>query len=111
MSPRVSQSRSAVLRRSGPLRTKSFAFAVRVVNLSRLLSDRDKEYVLSKQVLRSGTAVGALIREAQQAETRLDFAHKLGIALKEAEETQYWLPSPACWSPQGVEQQGPPGQR
>ncbi len=70
---------------------KSFDFAVRIVNLSKHLVAENKEYVLSKQVLRSGTAIGALVREAQQAESNADFVHKLSIALKEANETEYWL--------------------
>ncbi len=72
-------------------REKSRAFALRVVKLCRLLQERDREYVLSRQLLRSGTAVGALIRDAEQAESRADFVHKLSIALKEANETEYWL--------------------
>lgn len=72
-------------------REKSRAFALRVVKLCRLLQERDREYVLSRQLLRSGTAIGALIREAEQAESRADFVHKLSIALKEANETEYWL--------------------
>ena len=72
-------------------REKSRAFALRVVKLCRLLQERDREYVLSRQLLRSGTAIGALIREAEQAESRADFIHKLSIALKEASETGYWL--------------------
>jgi four helix bundle protein len=70
--------------------TKSFAFAVKVVRTSQSLIE-NKEYVLSKQLLRSGTAVGALIREAQNAESRADFIHKLAIAQKECDETIYWL--------------------
>lgn len=73
------------------VREKSFAFAVRVVRLYRFLSAEHKEFVLSKQVLRSGTAIGALVREAEQAESKPDFIHKLAIALKEANETEYWL--------------------
>jgi four helix bundle protein len=73
--------------RDGALQTKSFGFAVRVVNLYRHLCNDKKEFVLSKQVLRSGTAIGALVREAEQAESRLDFIHKMAIALKEANET------------------------
>ena len=76
---------------SSPLREKSFRFAVRIVNLAKLMCERDREYVLSKQIVRSGTAIGALVREARQAESREDFVHKLAIALKEAEETEYWL--------------------
>lgn len=70
---------------------KSFAFALRVVKLNRYLQEEKREYVLSKQLLRSGTAIGALVREAEQAESRADFVHKLAIALKEANETDYWL--------------------
>lgn len=73
------------------VRDKSFAFALRIVKLSRLLAAEKHEHVLSKQVLRSGTAIGALIREAEQAESKADFAHKMTIALKEANETAYWL--------------------
>ena len=70
---------------------KSFDFAVRVVNLNKYLVNEKKEFVLSKQVLRSGTSIGALIRESQHAESNADFIHKLSIALKEANETDYWL--------------------
>ena len=75
----------------GPLQVKSFAFAVRVVNLYKHLCGERKEYVLSKQLLRSGTAIGALTREAEQAESKPDFVHKMAIALKEANETEYWI--------------------
>ncbi len=77
--------------RNGALQTKSFAFAVRIVNLYGVLCKEKKEFVLSKQLLRSGTAIGALVREAEQAESKADFVHKLAIALKEANETEYWL--------------------
>lgn len=73
------------------LREKSFSFALRIVKLSKCLQEQHKEYILSKQVLRSRTAVGALIREAQYAQSKADFLHKLTIALKEANETEYWL--------------------
>lgn len=73
------------------VKSKSFALALRIVKLSRFLQVDKKEYVLSKQVLRSGTAVGALIREAEHAESKADFIHKMSIALKEANETLYWL--------------------
>ena len=73
------------------VRTKSFEFALRIVKLYRYLKEEKKEYVLSKQVLRSGTAIGALVRESQQAESKADFIHKLAIALKEANETEYWI--------------------
>ena len=74
-----------------PLKEKSFAFAIRIVKLSQYLSEHKKDYIISKQILRAGTAIGALVREAQQAENRSDFIHKLAIALKEANETDYWL--------------------
>lgn len=73
------------------LRDKSFSFAVRIVLFSKFLQKEKKEYILFKQVLRSGTAIGALIREAEYAESTKDFIHKLKIALKEANETSYWL--------------------
>jgi four helix bundle protein len=73
------------------VKDKSFDFAVRIVNLSKYLTEQKREYVLSKQILRSGTAIGALIRESEQAESKADFIHKLAIALKEANETDYWL--------------------
>ncbi|HEY2348738.1 MAG TPA: four helix bundle protein [Puia sp.] len=70
---------------------KSFAFAVRVVNLNKFLRSKKTEFVLSKQLLRCGTSVGAVIREAEYAESRLDFKHKLQIAQKEINESIYWL--------------------
>jgi four helix bundle protein len=70
---------------------KSFAFAKRIVKLSQYLNNDKKEFTLSKQVLRSGTSIGALVREAEFAQSKLDFIHKLAIALKEANETEYWL--------------------
>ena len=62
------------------IKDKSFAFAVRVIRLFQYLTETKREYVLSKQLLRSGTAIGALVREAQNAESTKDFIHKLGIA-------------------------------
>jgi four helix bundle protein len=73
------------------IKTKSFSFALRIVKLYQFLSLEKKEFVLSKQLLRSGTAIGALVREAEHAESKLDFVHKLAIAQKEANETDYWL--------------------
>ena len=73
------------------LRTKSYSFALRVFHLARHLRDEKKEFVVSKQVLRSGTSIGANVEEANQAESRKDFGHKLSVALKEATETNYWL--------------------
>ena len=70
---------------------KSFQFAVRMVKLCRYLCDEKKEFILSKQLLRAGTSIGANIAESQQAQSRPDFISKLCIALKEASETNYWL--------------------
>jgi len=73
------------------VKTKSFAFAIRIVRLYQFLVDTKKEFVLSKQLLRSGTSVGAMVREAEHAETKPDFIHKMAIAQKEINETIYWL--------------------
>ena len=70
---------------------KSFSFAVRIVNLYKYLTQQKKEFVLSKQVLRSGTSIGANVSESIRAQSRADFVAKMGIALKEANETKYWL--------------------
>jgi four helix bundle protein len=70
---------------------KSFKFAVKVVRLYRQLCDEKKEYVLSKQLLCSGTSIGANIREAVEAQSRKNFIAKMSISLKEARETEYWL--------------------
>ena len=70
---------------------KAIAFAIRTVKLYKILAEERKEYILSKQMLRSGTAIGALIKEAEHAESKADFLHKMSIALKEANETAYWL--------------------
>jgi four helix bundle protein len=76
--------------RENVIKNKSFYFALRVVKLYKFLCDK-KEFVLSKQLLRSGTAVGALVREAEHAESKADFIHKMAISLKEANETEYWI--------------------
>ncbi len=73
------------------IEAKSFQFAIRVVNLCKYLRTEKKEFILSKQLLRCGTSIGANVAEAQQAQSRPDFISKLNIALKEAEETKYWL--------------------
>jgi len=73
------------------IKNKSFDFALRIVKLYQLLIGHKKEFVLSKQLLRSGTAIGALVRESEHAESKADFIHKLSIALKEANESEYWL--------------------
>ena len=70
---------------------KSFAFSVRIVNLHKYLSQEKKEYVISKQIYKSGTSIGANIAEAQRAQSTADFVAKMKIALKEANESQYWL--------------------
>ena len=73
------------------LKTKSFSFAIRIVNLYKFLKKEHGEYVISQQLIRSGTSVGAIIREAEHAESLKDFVHKLSIGLKEANESKYWL--------------------
>ncbi len=73
------------------IRDKSYAFAIRVVNAYKYLSDNKREFVLSKQMLRSGTAIGALVAEAHHAQSTADFLNKMNVALKEANETLYWL--------------------
>lgn len=69
----------------------SFGFAVRIVKLYRYLCEEKREFVMSKQLLRAGTSVGAMVREAEHAESKADFKHKMGIAQKEIKETIYWL--------------------
>jgi len=78
-------------KRWDPLGEKSIQFAIRIVNLSKYLKLQKDEYLMSKQILRAGTNPGAMIREAVNAESALDFIHKLSIAQKEVAETQYWL--------------------
>ncbi|MDR0873494.1 MAG: four helix bundle protein [Prevotellaceae bacterium] len=73
------------------VKNKSVAFALRVVKAYQFLSENKKEFVLSKQMLRSGTAIGALIMEAEHAQSKADFINKMNISLKEANETLYWL--------------------
>jgi len=73
------------------LRSKSYAFAIRVINLAKFLRDEKKEYILSKQIVRCGTSIGANIEEASGAQSDNDFIAKLHIALKESKETHYWL--------------------
>ena len=73
------------------LKEKSFLFAIKIVKLYKSLKENQQEYVLSKQLLRCGTSVGAMVREAKNSESKADFQHKLGIAQKECDETSYWL--------------------
>lgn len=75
---------------NNPIRDHSYAFALKIVNLSTILQN-NREYVLSKQVLKSGTSIGANVEEGLQAQSRPDFISKFSIALKEAHETRYWL--------------------
>ena len=77
--------------RDNPLKDKSYRFAIPIVKLSQYLQGEKKEFVLSKQVLRSGTAIGALILEAEFGQSKADFTNKMSISLKEANETDYWL--------------------
>lgn len=73
------------------LKEKSYSFALRIVKLYQFLCEEKKEYILSKQILRSGTAIGASVREAEFGQSLADFRSKMSIALKEANETDYWL--------------------
>jgi len=73
------------------IKDKSFEFAIRIINLYKILSKERKEYVLSKQLMRAGTSIGANVREAINAESKIDFIHKLAIAQKEIDESLYWL--------------------
>ena len=70
---------------------KAYVFALRIINAYKYFTREQKEFILSKQMLRSGTAIGALTREAEHAQSRADFVNKMNIALKEANETEYWL--------------------
>lgn len=74
-----------------PLQDKSFAFALQIIKLSRHLKEDYNEYNIARQILKSGTSIGANIREAKNAQSPSDFISKMSIALKEADETQYWL--------------------
>jgi four helix bundle protein len=73
------------------LKDKSFSFALRIVKAYKYIAKEKNEFVLSKQLLRCGTAIGALVREAEYAQSPQDFINKMSIALKEANETEYWL--------------------
>lgn len=73
------------------LKDKSYQFAIRIVKLTKYLQEEKREFIISKQVLRSGTAIGALIAESEFAQSKADFISKLHISLKEANETNYWL--------------------
>ncbi|MDD5289854.1 MAG: four helix bundle protein [Patescibacteria group bacterium] len=73
------------------LKDKTYKFAIRSINLYKYLCDKKREFVMSKQVLRSGTSMGALVREAEFAQSKADFINKMSVALKEANETRYWI--------------------
>jgi len=73
------------------IKNKSFEFAIRIVNLYKYLKDEKNEFVLSKQILRCGTSIGANVNEAQQAQSKKDFLMKMNISLKECTETKYWI--------------------
>jgi four helix bundle protein len=77
--------------KNGILKKKSFDFALRIVNLYKYLRQEKKEFIISYQLMRSGTAVGAMVREAEFGESKSDFAHKMAIAQKEINESLYWL--------------------
>ncbi|MCI0750270.1 MAG: four helix bundle protein [Flammeovirgaceae bacterium] len=73
------------------IKTKNFQFAVKIVNLCRTIQEEQKEFILTRQLIKSGTSIGANVREADNAESKSDFIHKMGIAQKEADESIYWL--------------------
>ena len=77
--------------RKNIIEEKSFDFALEIIKIVKVVQSNFNEYVLSKQVMRSGTAIGAMVREAEHAESKKDFIHKMSIGLKEANETRYWL--------------------
>ena len=79
------------MKHSNVIKEKSYSFAIRIVKLYKFLSEDKKEFTLSKQILKSGTSIGAQVREGEHGESKLDFIHKLSISLKEANETEYWL--------------------
>ena len=78
-------------RENNILLTKVDAYSNRIIRLYKYLKDEEKEFILSKQLLRSGTSIGANIAESQSAQSSADFIHKLEVALKEAKETHYWI--------------------
>lgn len=77
--------------KQNPLKDKSFQFALKIVQLYKFLIEEKREYIMSKQLLRSGTSIGANIREGQNAQSKADFIHKFSISQKECDETLYWL--------------------
>ena len=79
------------MKKDNVLHEKSYTFAIRIVRLNKYLTSQKKEYILSKQILRSGTSIGALVSESKFAQSSPDFINKLSISLKEANETHYWI--------------------
>ena len=77
--------------RDNPITEKSYRFAVRIVRLAQFLQQSKREFTLSRQVLKSGTSIGANIAEAQQAQSKADFISKMSVSMKETTETKYWL--------------------
>ncbi len=77
--------------KENPLKAKSYKLALRIIKLYKFLTEEKREFILSKQILRSATSIGANITEGNQAQSKADFVHKLSIANKEAFETEYWL--------------------
>jgi four helix bundle protein len=98
---------TSINKRPNALKEKSYRFALQIIRAYQDLQKDKREFVLSKQLLRSGTAIGALVEEANQAESKADFIHKLSIANKEANETKYWIrlliDSEILDSPRGLE--------
>ena len=80
-----------IIKSENTIKDKSFEFALKIIDLYKYLSYEKKEYVISKQLLRSGTSIGANVEEAQAAQSKKDFISKMSIAAKEARETHYWL--------------------
>ena len=76
---------------AGAIQDKSRDFAIRIVNCYKYLTEQKKEWIISKQLLRCGTSIGANTRESRNTQSRMDFLNKLNVALKEADETEYWL--------------------
>ena len=79
------------MKKENVVMSKSYTFALRIIKMYKYLVAEKKEYVLSKQLLRSGTAIGALIKESEHAQSKADFLNKMNVALKEANETEYWI--------------------
>ena len=83
--------KNSLNRTDSKLHVKSYAFALRIIGLTKFLREQKQDFVPSKQILRSGTAIGALVRESEFAQSKADFINKLSVSLKEANETDYWL--------------------